>query len=103
LFAREMERQVLLRWLDGSYSWEPRENILDDDLVEKFEKEYKGFHSGVEVVRTRRRNGKTEYRLRWTGRPKAEDWWVLEKELSPELIEKHKPSKKKPKRGRERS
>nr|CEG04721.1 unnamed protein product [Fusarium clavum]CEG05819.1 unnamed protein product [Fusarium clavum] len=83
-----------LRWLDGSYGWEPRENILDDELVRRFDESYQGFKDGVEVLRTRSRNGKVEYRLHWEGRPKGEDWWVAEKELHPELIEEHKPRKK---------
>ncbi|CAM1508796.1 Fc.00g056440.m01.CDS01 [Cosmosporella sp. VM-42] len=89
-----------LRWLDGSYGWEPRENILDDELIRQFEKGYKGFHEGVNVLRTRIRNGKVEYRVRWMGRPSSEDWWVAGRELSPELIEKHKPRKKGQKRKR---
>ncbi|CVL08763.1 uncharacterized protein FMAN_06804 [Fusarium mangiferae] len=83
-----------LKWLDGSYGWEPRENILDEELVQDFEESYRGFKDGVEVLRTRIRNGKAEYRLHWDGRPKWEDWWVTEKELHPKLIEEHKPKKK---------
>ncbi|XEV04772.1 hypothetical protein FSHL1_010059 [Fusarium sambucinum] len=90
-----------LRWLDGSHGWEPRENILDDDLLRQFEESYRGFKDGVEVLRTRTRNGKTEYRLHWDGRPKCEDWWVTEKEMHPELVVEHKP-KKKSQRGRKR-
>jgi hypothetical protein len=83
-----------LRWLDGSYGWEPRENILDEDLIRQFEESYQGFKEGVEVLRTRIRNGKVEYRLHWDGRPKSENWWVAEKDLHPELIEEYKPRKK---------
>ncbi|KAF5529560.1 chromo domain-containing protein, partial [Fusarium mexicanum] len=45
-----------LKWLDGSYGWEPRENILDDELLRQFEESYRGFKDGVEVLRTRIRN-----------------------------------------------
>ncbi|KAK1702805.1 uncharacterized protein BDZ83DRAFT_645171 [Colletotrichum acutatum] len=31
-----------LRWMDGTCSWEPRENLLDDNLIETFEEEYEG-------------------------------------------------------------
>ncbi|EGU76075.1 hypothetical protein FOXB_13413 [Fusarium oxysporum f. sp. conglutinans Fo5176] len=65
-----------LRWLDGSYSWEPRENILDEELLQEFEKGYRGFKDGVTVLRTRLKNGKVDYRLHWEGRPKSEDWWT---------------------------
>ena len=89
-----------VKWVeDGCYSWEPRENILDDELVENFEEKYEGFCSGVEVLRTRTRNGKTEYRLRCMGRPQEENWWVPEKYMSPEMVKKYKPVKRKGKRG----
>uniref|UniRef100_A0A4E9EHL3 C2H2-type domain-containing protein n=1 Tax=Gibberella zeae TaxID=5518 RepID=A0A4E9EHL3_GIBZA len=94
LLGRWGKRLFYLRWSDGSYSWEPRENILDDELVSRFEQSYQGFKDGVEVLRTRFKNGKVEYRLHWNGRPKDEDWWVAEKELHPELIEEHKPRKR---------
>jgi hypothetical protein len=54
-----------VKWAqDGCYSWEPRGNILDDELVATFERNYTGFGRGVEVLRTRIRKGKTEYLLR---------------------------------------
>lgn len=102
LLGRWGKDLFFLRWLDGSYGWEPRENILDEELVRQFEESYKGFDDEVEVLRTRTRNGKLEYRLHWNGRPKSEDWWVAEKELSPDLIEKHRPEKKSKVRGRRR-
>lgn len=94
LLGRWGKDLFFLRWQDGSHGWEPRHNILDDDLIENFEVTYQGFQHGVEVLRTRIRNGKVEYRLHWIGRPTSEDWWVPEKEMSPEMIEKHKPQKK---------
>jgi hypothetical protein len=83
-----------LKWLDRSYGWEPRENIVDEDLIRQFEESYQGVKEGVKVLRTRIRNGKVEYRLHWDGRPKSEDWWVAEKDLHPKLIEEYKPRKK---------
>ncbi|CAK7202013.1 hypothetical protein SEUCBS139899_004731 [Sporothrix eucalyptigena] len=89
-----------VKWAqDGCYSWEPGGNILDDELVTTFEKDYRGFSRGVEVLRTRLRKGKTEYLLRCAGRPKEEDWWVPEKYMSPELVQKHKPAKTSARRG----
>ena len=82
----------LVQWSDGSSTWAHREDVSDQDL-EDFEKDYKGFRLGVEVLRTRRRSsGGAEYRVRWKGRPHAEDWWVKEKLMSPEIIDKHKPA-----------
>ncbi|KAK2764804.1 DUF3435 domain protein [Colletotrichum kahawae] len=92
-----------LRWFDGTYSWEPRENLLDDDLVETFEKEYEGFENGVQVVKTRVRKGKTEYKIRWDGRPHEEDTWVAEKDMSPNLVCRHKPPPKSQKSKRKRA
>jgi hypothetical protein len=79
LLGRWGKDLFFLRWQDGSYGWEPQYNILNDNLIEKFEKEHDGFQHGVEVLRTRFRNGKVEYRLHWIGRPTSEDWWVPEK------------------------
>ncbi|KAK3935061.1 hypothetical protein QBC46DRAFT_424220 [Diplogelasinospora grovesii] len=91
-----------VKWLDGSRTWEPEENILDDMLIDDFAKRHRGLGCGVEVVRTRRtEGGKAEYRVHFIGRPKEEDEWVAEKHVSRELVEKHKPSKK-TKRGRRR-
>ena len=85
-----------VKWAqEGCYSWEPRGNILDDELVATFEKDSTGFGPGVEVLRTRTRKGKTEYLLRCKGRPEQEDWWVTERHFSPGLIIKHKPAKSK--------
>jgi len=90
-------------WLDGSRSWQPRENILDDNLIKDLRAERRGLGSGVEVLRTRRiGGGKAEYRVHFAGRPSKEDEWVAEKHMSTGLIEKHQPSRKM-KRGRRRS
>ncbi|KPM34887.1 hypothetical protein AK830_g11685 [Neonectria ditissima] len=42
--------------LDGSYGWEPRENILHEELIQQFKEGYKGFGNGVEVLPTRIKN-----------------------------------------------
>ncbi|KZL81211.1 hypothetical protein CI238_13164 [Colletotrichum incanum] len=91
ILGRWRKKLFFLRWLDGTYGWEPRENILDDNLIKNFEECYDGFKSEVDVLGTRRRNGKTEYRLHWTGRPANEDAWVGENEMSPSLVSSHKP------------
>lgn len=90
----------LLQWVEGSHWWVHRKDILDEELVQKFEADYGGFHRGVEVIGTRTRNGKTEYRVSWTGRPSSEDTWVQEKLMSPGLVKKHKPQPKKTKKQR---
>ncbi|KAK0369696.1 DUF3435 domain protein [Colletotrichum abscissum] len=89
--------------MDGTCSWEPRENLLDDNLIETFEEEYAGFEKGVQVLNTRFRKGKTEYQIHWDGRPHEEDTWVAEKYMSLKLVHKHKPSSKTQKRKRKRA
>ncbi|KAK0723474.1 hypothetical protein B0T26DRAFT_675041 [Lasiosphaeria miniovina] len=80
-----------VKWGDGSYSWQPRGNILDRGLIEDVRKDYKGLGPGVEILRTRRAKGKkAEYRVHFKGRPSKEDVWVMEKFLSPELIRSYK-------------
>jgi hypothetical protein len=92
ILERWGRNMFLVQWSDGSSTWAHREDVSDQDL-EDFEKDYKGFRLGVEVLRTRRRSsGGAEYRMRWKGRPHAEDWWVKEKLMSPEMIDKHKPA-----------
>ncbi|RYP01717.1 hypothetical protein DL764_006110 [Monosporascus ibericus] len=77
ILERWKQDQFLLRWADdGSCWWVPRENILDKELVQKFEAEYRGFRLGVTVLRTRKRNGKTEYRAK-TLKAKSHDTAIL--------------------------
>ena len=62
-----------MKWFDGSCSWEPRKNILDDELIEDLRRDYRGLNWGVEIVRTRRtKGGKTEDRVHFIGRPSRE-------------------------------
>ncbi|KAI6082452.1 hypothetical protein F4821DRAFT_247161 [Hypoxylon rubiginosum] len=89
-------------WDDGSYWWVPRENILDEELLQKFEAEFKGFHLGVKVLGTRRRNRKMEYRVRWNGRPAGEDRWVPERQMNPDLVKEYKECKPLKKRAKKR-
>jgi len=92
-----------VKWSDGSCSWEPRDNILDDGLIQELKNEHRGLHLGVEIMRTRwTESGQVQYRVHWKGRPTAEDSWVAEKDLSDELVKMHKP-KKKTKRRRRRN
>jgi len=87
----EWKNWFYVKWGDGSCSWQPRGNILDDELIKNVRMNYKGLGPGVEILRTRRAKGKkVEYRVHFKGRPSKEDIWVMEKFLSPELIENHK-------------
>jgi hypothetical protein len=60
LLGRWGKNLFYLRWLDGTYGWEPRKNILDCDLLRRFEDRYAGFRDGLQVLGTRKRNGKVE-------------------------------------------
>jgi hypothetical protein len=92
-----------VKWLDGSCSWEPREQVLDDGLIAHVKTRQTGLEYGVEVIQTRRNHGRNvKYRVHFPGHPKEEDEWVAEKHLGRQLIQKHKPSRK-AKRGKRRS
>ncbi|KAI1181652.1 hypothetical protein F5B17DRAFT_444851 [Nemania serpens] len=94
ILERWNKNLFLLRWLeDGSCWWVQRKDI-NADLVQSFEENYTGISLGVDkVLATRKRHGKVEYRIRWLGRPVEEDTWASEKQMSPELVKKHKPTK----------
>ncbi|KAI3328240.1 hypothetical protein F4824DRAFT_506790 [Ustulina deusta] len=94
ILERWNKNLFLLRWLeDGSCWWVQRKDI-NADLVQSFEENYTGISLGVDkVLATRKRRGKIEYRIRWLGRPVEEDTWVSEKQMSSELVKKHKPTK----------
>ncbi len=83
-----------VKWIDGSCTWEPKKNILDNDLIRDLQTRHKGLGCGVEIVRTRRQGRKVEYRVHFRGRPSEEDEWVLERHLSRTLIQEHRPSRK---------
>lgn len=68
---------------------------MDSELIEELKKEHRGLRWGVDVVRTRRGpDEKVQYRIHWEGRLNAEDSWVAERYMSPELVERHRPKKK---------
>ena len=75
-----------MKWLDGSCTWEPKQNILDDELIRDLQTRHQGLDCGVEIVRTRRRGRQVEYRVHFRGRLGEEDEWVLEKYMSRTLI-----------------
>jgi hypothetical protein len=69
LLERRGKNDFFLEWADGSTGWEPRENILDMEMIEMFESTYQGFDKGVDILETEDRGGKLFCRLRWRGRP----------------------------------
>ncbi|OAQ58054.1 chromo (CHRromatin organization MOdifier) domain-containing protein [Pochonia chlamydosporia 170] len=89
LLARRGKNIFFLRWdIDGSTGWEPRRNILDKKMLQNFESTYVGFDQGVDVLSTREsKQGKRQCLLHFHGRPQAEDSWVKEELLSPNLLE----------------
>ncbi|KAB5581217.1 hypothetical protein GE09DRAFT_1021124 [Coniochaeta sp. 2T2.1] len=82
-----------VRWFDGSCTWEPRENIRDNELIRKLNKEHGGLKWGVEVLQARRESRGVRYLVRWKG-GKWKDQWVAERYMCRELIEEHRPEKK---------
>jgi hypothetical protein len=82
-----------VRWFDGSCTWEPRENIQDNELIRELNKEYGGLKWGIEVLQARRESGGVRYQVRWKG-GKWKDQWVHERYMCRELSEKHRPEKK---------
>ncbi|KAI0388173.1 hypothetical protein F5Y17DRAFT_453928 [Xylariaceae sp. FL0594] len=101
ILERWNKNLFLLRWRQDGSCWWVRRRDINAELIQNFEKSYTGFDLGVEkVLATRKRHGKTEYRIRWAGRPEDEDTWVREKRMSHELIEKHKPKNAAPRRKR---
>ncbi|KHN97410.1 uncharacterized protein MAM_04425 [Metarhizium album ARSEF 1941] len=90
LLARWGKNIFFLRWdIDGSTGWEPRRNTLDQKMLHSFESTYAGFDEGVDVLSTREsKRGKRQCLLHFHGRPQAEDSWVKEELLSPNLLEK---------------
>lgn len=95
ILERWRKNTFLLRWLDDGSCWWVSRKDIDGELVKTFEETYRGLKDGVTVLRTRKTKGKTEYRVRWTGRPEGEDTWVPERHLSPDLLAKYRtPGKK---------
>ncbi|KAB5550744.1 hypothetical protein GE09DRAFT_1033211 [Coniochaeta sp. 2T2.1] len=82
-----------VRWFDGSCTWEPRENIRDNELIRTLNREHGGLKWGVEVLQARRESRGIRYLVRWKG-GKWKDQWIHERYMCQELIEKHRPEKK---------
>ena len=82
----------LVKWKglsDKANSWEKRKDIITE-LVGKFDiaySEYGGNHLGVELLDKRVHRGRTEYFVRWKGRPSSENSWEKESTISYERIE----------------
>lgn len=77
----------LVRWANGGTTWEPEENINDTQLIDDIIKDYQGFKNGVEVEKTRVKNGKLEYYVRfkdYIGSEKDSCWWVSENTVHPD-------------------
>ena len=92
LLARWRKHTFLVKWSDGTTTWEPRMNILDKRMLDGFEAAYEGFDAGVDVLATRTRAGKCQYLLRWHGRPRKEDSWANEGLLNPKRVERIRES-----------
>jgi hypothetical protein len=82
-----------VRWFDGSCTWEPRENIRDNELIRRLNKEHGGLKAGVEVLQARRESRGVRYLVRWKG-GMWKDQWVAERYMCRELIKEHRPEKK---------
>ena len=57
-------------------------------MLNEFEASYQGLDKGVDVLDSRGKASKRQYRLHWHGRPSREDPWADEKLMSPMLVEK---------------
>ena len=62
ILERWGKNDFLLEWMDGTCSWVPRFNI-DEELMNDFEKTYRGLDEGVTVLRTRKIRSKTQFRV----------------------------------------
>ncbi|KAK7422763.1 hypothetical protein QQZ08_009388 [Neonectria magnoliae] len=77
----------LVKWngfSDNANSWQRRDDI-NDELVSKFDASFSddgGNHEGVELLKKRMRRGKTEYLVRWKGRPLGDNSWEKESTIS---------------------
>ncbi|KAK5988066.1 hypothetical protein PT974_12203 [Cladobotryum mycophilum] len=83
----------LVKWREGGTSWQPKDDIMDDKLINDFKETYKGFKDGIEVIGTRKRRGKVEYHLRfqdYVGANKDSSWWVPEKSMHPDARKANK-------------
>jgi hypothetical protein len=88
ILARWKRGRYFLEWTDGSTSWEPKRNILDQQMMDDFEATYRGFDAGIDVLASRTRKGRQQWRIRWHGRPAAEDRWVDGELMDPARVVK---------------
>lgn len=77
-----------MEWVDGFTSWEPKRNILDRQMMRKFEDTYRGLDEGIDILASRTRKVKQQYRVHWHGRPAREDGWADERLVNPTRIGK---------------
>ena len=81
----------LVKWKgfsDDANTWQKRQDIYPE-LVDNFEADFvyhRGNRIGIELVDKRSRRGKTEYLVKWKGRPVSENSWEMASNISPECI-----------------
>ena len=49
----------LVKWNDGSTTWEPEESILKHSLINELNIGYRGFNNGIKVIKSRIKGKKT--------------------------------------------
>lgn len=79
----------LVKWkgfLHENNTWQRPKDIIDRKLIQDFEINYQGNHSGVRLLKKRVQKGKVEYRVEWKGRPESENSWEKEATISRERI-----------------
>jgi hypothetical protein len=86
VLARWKRGIYLLEWADGSTSWEPKRNIVYQQTIDDFEATYQGLNEGIDVLASRTRKGKQQWRVHWHGRPAQEDCWVDGKLMDPRRV-----------------
>ncbi|KAH7142039.1 hypothetical protein EDB81DRAFT_899531 [Dactylonectria macrodidyma] len=50
-------------WPEGTTTWEPRSNILDKEMLDEFEKGYRDYDDGVDILNTRTISSVRQYLL----------------------------------------
>jgi hypothetical protein len=88
VLARWKRGTYFLEWADGSTGWEPKRNILHQQTIDDFEATYQGLNEGIDVLASRARKGKQQWRVHWHGRPAREDCWVDGKLMDPTRLDK---------------
>lgn len=77
------KRQYFLLWADGSTGWVSKSDILDQSMMDQFDREYRGFDDGIDILDSRVRHRRRQLRVRWHGRPTAEDCWIDKRLIDP--------------------